>query len=122
MTQQNSTPKLHPLFEGREYEAQKVEWMTVLYPRVNSKEYHAFRKAHETLTHHDHTAISTAAAFTGKDISRDAIINHLRKNYIEKQWKDGDIEVQVAQFLGQLTLKGWNALINHITKIHEGRK
>jgi hypothetical protein len=110
------------LFEGRESEPKKVEWMDVLYPRVNGPEYHAFRKAHQNLTHHDYTITLVVKKFAGKVPSRDEIIGFLRHDYINNAWQAGDIEVQVAQYLGQLTLKGWNGLINGILKIAEGRK
>lgn len=110
------------LFEGRDFEPKKVEWMDVLYPRVNGPEYHKFRKAHENLTHHDHTVRLVVKKFAGKVPTRDEIINFLRKEYINRAWQPGDLEVQVAQYLGQLTLKGWNGLINSVLKVAEGRK
>lgn len=119
----NTSPRKSEMFaEDREFNPQKVEWMDVLYPAVNGKEYRAFRKAHENLTHHDYTAGAVAGAFAGKTINRDLIITHLREKFINRKWKADEIDIQVAQFLGQLSLKGWNGLVNHILKIHEGRK
>lgn len=112
---------VNKIFEGRTFPAQKVEWMDVLYPVVNSKEYHAFRKAKAGLTHHDFTAQAVAGRLAGKAATRDAIITDLRTNYVNKAWKAGDVEIQIAQFLGQLSLKGWNGLVNHIIKIVEGK-
>lgn len=122
MAQESNSPRKSPLFsEERTFEPQKVEWMDVLYPRVNGPEYRAFRKAHDNLTHHDYTASNVAGALAGKPFSRDEAINHMRKHFINRGWKDGEIDIQVAQFLGQLTLKGWNGLLNHIQKIVEGK-
>lgn len=107
--------------EERNFQIQKVGWMTVLYPAVNSVEYHKFRKAHQGLTHHDTTVAYTAKFFAGQHPSRETIVEHLVKTYVEKNWKAGEIDIQIAQFLGQLTEKGWNGLINHVIKVLDGK-
>lgn len=112
--------QINKLFEGRTFEDRKVEWMDTLYPRVNSEEYHKFRKVNG-LTHHDYTVKVVAGRLAGKKAGRDEIINDLKANYINRSWKPNELDVQIAQYLGQLTFRGWSGLINSIQKVIEGR-
>lgn len=96
----------------------KVSWMSVGYESVNSEEYWKFRKE-KGMTHCDYVVM-----LGGKKglVKKEEIVSWLVKEYIEKKWKEGDIERQVAQYLGQLTEKGWNGLMNKIIKVVEGKK
>lgn len=110
--------KTSPLFEGRETEPQKVTWMTTLYPRVNGPEYRAFRKAHDGKTHHDKTVeliVESVPMEDGRPPQHKDMVAFLVEEYVERDWQAGDIMIQVAQYLGQLTGRGWTALLNAAT-------
>lgn len=111
-----------PLFPGRTYLPQYVPWMTVRYPAVTGPEYRRFRKAHGGLTHHDYTVDQAAAHFKSGTPERAAIVSWLAETYVRRSWTaEHGTEIQVAQFLAQLTQRGWNGLINEVLKVLSGR-
>ena len=93
--------------------------LTYALPSVNSSDYHLFRKKHNDETH--------------QEIMQQRIVAYLKKNKIEASYENvgkviftlydneehakapsGSEERQLLQYLGQLSDKGWNRLINSI--------
>lgn len=106
-------------WEGRQLNPIFVPWMTQQFPSVDGKEYRAFRKS-KGMTHKDFTVQAVTAHFGSKKASRDEIIAHLL-TFTTKTYAADDLNVQIPQYLSQLTFRGWSGLINSISKVLEGR-
>lgn len=99
----------------------KVKWMEGFgYVSVNGEEYRLFRKWSGGKTHVEYV-VSEMGKVVKKGEKREKIVERIMNRWVKKVWKEGEIEIQVGQYVSQLSEKGWNGLINKIVKVVDGK-